>query len=107
MDTLRRFWGSRAILAGVVGAILGLVAEPLVNGIAGRVLVQDGLMWGAVIGVLIASLPSFTRMGYLTVRSKNQAVNFVVGVGVFFVISVVGSVIFFSILWLITRLLPQ
>jgi len=107
MDTLRRFWGSRAILAGVVGAILGLVAEPLVNGVAGRVLVQDGLMWGAVMGVLIASLPSFTRMGYLTVRSKNQVVNFVVGVGVFFVISVVGSVIFFSILWLITRLLPQ
>jgi len=107
MNTLRRFWGSRAILAGVVGAILGLVAEPIVNGIAGRVLLQDGLMWGAVMGVLIASLPSFTRMGYLTVKSENQVVNFVVGVGVFFVISVMGSLIFFSILWLITRLLPQ
>jgi hypothetical protein len=107
MDTMRRFWGSRAILAGIVGAVLGSVVELLVNRIAGRVLVQDGLMWGAVVGVLIASLPSFTRMGYLTVKSENQAINFVVGVGMFFVISVVGSVIFFGIFWLITRLLPQ
>jgi hypothetical protein len=107
MDTMRRFWGSRAILAGIVGAVLGSVVELLLNRIAGRVLVQDGLMWGAVVGVLIASLPSFTRMGYLTVKSENQAINFVVGVGMFFVISVVGSVIFFGIFWLITRLLPQ
>jgi len=107
MDSLRRFWGSRTILAGIVGAILGLVAESLVNSIAGTAVLQDGLMWGAVVGVLIASLPSFTRMGYLTVKSDNQAVNFIVGIGVFFVISVVGSVIFFTIFWLIARLLPQ
>jgi hypothetical protein len=107
MDTLRRFWGSRAILAGIVGAILGSVVQPLVNRVAGRIVLEDGLMWGAVVGVLIASLPSFTRMGYLTVKSENEAVNFVVGVGMFVVISVVGSVIFFGIFWLITRLLPR
>lgn len=107
MDTLRRFWGSRAILAGIVGAFVGLMAEPLVNGIAGRAVVQDGLMWGAVVGVLIASLPSFTRMGYLTVKSENRAVNFVVGVGMFIVISVVGSAIFLFIFSLLARLLPQ
>jgi hypothetical protein len=78
-----------------------------VNRVAGRIVLEDGLMWGAVVGVLIASLPSFTRMGYLTVKSENEAVNFVVGVGMFVVISVVGSVIFFGIFWLITRLLPR
>jgi hypothetical protein len=107
MNSIRKFWGSSAILAGIAGAVLGFVAEALANRIAGRVVLTDGLMWGAVLGILIASLPSFTRMGYLTVKSENQAVNFVVGVGMFFVISVVGSVIFFGIFWLITRLLPQ
>jgi hypothetical protein len=107
MNTLRRFWGSRPILAGIAGAILGAVAELLVNRIAGRAVLANGLMWGAVVGVLVASLPSFTRMGYLTVKSENQAVNFVVGVGMFIVISVVGSVVFFGIFWLLARLLPQ
>jgi hypothetical protein len=106
MNTLREFWGSRPVLAGIAGAIVGAVAELIVNRIAGRALLANGLMWGAVVGVLIASLPSFTRMGYLTVKSENQAVNFVVGVGMFIVISVIGSVVFLGILMLITRLMP-
>jgi len=107
MDALRKFWGSRSILAGIVGAALGGVVELLVNRLAGRGVLENGLMWGAVVGVLIASLPSFARMGYLTVRSENQAVNFVVGVGMFIVISVVGSAIFFAIVLFYMRLLSS
>ena len=103
---MAKFWGSRTILAGIAGAILGAAAEALINRSAGSVMVVDGLMWGAVLGILIASLPSFSRMGYLTVKSDKPAVNFVVGIGVFILISVVGTVVFFAIFWLITRFLP-
>jgi outer membrane lipoprotein SlyB len=100
-----RFWGSRTMLAGIAGAILGGAAETWINRTSGTMVVRDGLMWGAVVGVLFASLPNFTRMGYLTVKSDKPAINFVVGVGMFLVISLVGSAVFLGIFWLITRLL--
>ncbi len=93
------------MLAGIAGAILGGAAEAWINRTSATVVVRDGLMWGAVVGVLVASLPNFTRMGYLTVKSDRPAVNFVVGVGMFIVISLVGSAVFLGIFWLITRLL--
>ncbi len=93
------------MLAGIAGAILGGAAETWINRTSGTVAVRDGLMWGAVVGVFFASLPNFTRMGYLTVKSDRSAINFVVGVGMFIVISLVGSAVFLGIFWLITRLL--
>lgn len=93
------------MLAGIAGAILGGAAEMWINRTSGTVVVRDGLMWGAVVGVFLASLPNFTRMGYLTVKSDRPAINFVVGVGMFIVISLVGSAVFLGIFWLITRLL--
>ena len=103
---MRKLWGGRTILAGIAGAVLGSVAEALINRIAGTIVVRDGLMWGAVLAILVASLPSFTRMGYLTVKSDKTAINFVVGVGMFFLISVVGIGVFFGMFWVITRFLP-
>jgi len=94
------------MLAGIAGAILGGAAEMWLNRASGMVVVRDGLMWGAVAGVFFASLPNFTRMGYLTIKSDRAAINFVVGVGMFIVISLVGSAVFLGIFWLITRLLP-
>ena len=44
-------------------------------------------------------------MGYLTVKSDKTAINFVVGVGMFFLISVVGIGVFFGVFWLISRFL--
>ena len=102
---MRKFWGGRTILAGIAGATLGSVAEALINRLAGTIVVRDGLMWGAVLAILVASLPSFTRMGYLTVKSDRTAINFVVGVGMFFLISVVGVVVFFGVFWMISRFL--
>ena len=103
---MSRSWGGKTILFGIAGAIAGLGIEAAVNRVAGRTVILDGLMWGAVLAVLIASLPNFLRMGYLTVRSENKALNFAVGVGMFILISVVGIVVFFSIAWVITRFLP-
>lgn len=103
---MRKLWGGRTFLAGIAGAILGSAAEALINNrIAGTIVVRDGLMWGAVLAIFVASLPSFTRMGYLTVKSDKTAINFVVGVGMFFLISVVGIVVFFGVFWLISRFL--
>ena len=102
---MHRFWGGRTVLAGIAGAAIGLLVEALVNGATGTIVVTDGLMWGAVVGVLFASLPSFSRMGYLTVKSDKPAVNFVVGIGLFIVISAVSIIAFFGIFWLIGRIL--
>jgi hypothetical protein len=103
---MRKLFQSRTLLAGIAGAVLGAAAELLINRITGTTVVSDGLMWGAVLGILVASLPSFTRMGYLTVKSENATVNFVVGVGMFLLISVVGVAVFLGIFWLIGRFLP-
>jgi hypothetical protein len=102
---MRKLFESRTLLAGIAGAVLGAAAELLINRIIGTTVVRDGLMWGAVLGILIASLPSFTRMGYLTVKSENATVNFVVGAGMFLLISVVGIAVFLSVFWLISRFL--
>ena len=92
-------------MAGIAGIVLGSVAESLVNHVAGTTVVTDGMMWGAVLAILLASLPSFTRMGSLTAKSGNPAVDFVVGVGVFILISLVIMAAFFGLLWLIGRVL--
>jgi uncharacterized membrane protein YjfL (UPF0719 family) len=97
--------GSRTIAAGIAGIVLGGLAEMLVNHIAGTELISDGIMWGAVMAVVIVSLPSFTRMGVLTVRSDRPIVNFVVGVGMFLLISLIVVVLFYFAFLLLGRLL--
>lgn len=92
-------------MAGIAGIALGAAAEAVVNRIAGTVVIQDGILWGAVLGVLVASLPSFTRMGHLTIKSDKPAVNFAAGIGLFVLISAVLLFVFFSVFWLLARLL--
>jgi len=100
------FLGGRVIVAGIAGILLGRVAEGLINRIAGAMVVADGMMWGAVLAILIVSLPNFTRMGYLTIKSDRPAINFVAGIGMFILISLVVIAVFFIIFWLIGRFLP-
>ena len=102
---MRNLAGSRAILAGIAGVALGAAAEAAVNRIAGTVVIRDGILWGAVLGVLVASFPNFARMGKLTVKSDKPGVNFAVGIGLFVLISAVLVLVFFTIFWLLARLL--
>jgi hypothetical protein len=102
---VRNPFGSRTIAAGVVGITLGGLAEALINRIAGTKVISDGIMWGAVVAVIIASLPNFTRMGALTVKSDKPIVNLAVGVGVFFLISLTVIVLFYFVFLLAGRLL--
>jgi len=83
-----------------------MAAEALINRVAGRTLVVDGMFWGAVLGILVASVPNFTRMGALTTRSDKPAVQFVVGMGMFVVISLVLIVLFWGLFSFLGQILP-
>jgi ABC-type antimicrobial peptide transport system permease subunit len=61
---------------------------------------------GGLLGVLLASLPNFARMGALTIKSDKPAVQFVVGVGMFIVISMVIVVLFFGLFSLLGASVP-
>jgi len=102
---MRNIWGIRWILFGVAGAILGGLVEALVNRLAGRTLLVDGMTWGAVLAILWISLPSFGQMGRMVIKSDRPAVNFLVGILMFVIISVVLMTFFFGIFLLAGRLL--
>jgi len=103
---MRNPLGSRVIVAGIAGIILGIAGEALINHIAGTIVVTDGMLWGAMLAILVVSLPNFTGMGSLTVRSDKPAINFIVGIGVFILLSLVVVALFFGIFWLIGRFVP-
>jgi hypothetical protein len=104
---VRNLLGSRTITAGIAGIVLGGLAEAFINRIAGTKVISDGIMWGAVVAVVIASLPNFTRMGHLTVKSDRPLINLVVGVGVFLVISLTVIVLFYFLFLVLGRLLSS
>jgi hypothetical protein len=95
--------GSRTLIAGIAGIVLGGAAEALINRVVGRTVVTDGFMWGAVLAIVLVSLPSFAQMGALAVKSDKTAVNFLVGLGLFIVISVVSISLFFGFLALLGK----
>lgn len=98
-------FGSRVLVAGLIGALLGSIVQELVNRAAGATLIADGMIWGALLAIFVASLSNFTRMGYLTVKSDKPAVNFFVGVVMFCLISLIIVAIFLGILWVLGRFL--
>jgi hypothetical protein len=102
---MRSAWGGRWILAGVAGAFLGGLVEALVNRLAGKALVVEGMMWGAVLAIFVISLPNFSQMGRLLVKSDRPAVNFLVGIVMFVVISIVLITLFFGMFLLLSRLI--
>jgi hypothetical protein len=78
-----------------------------VNRLAGKTLLVDGMAWGAVLAILLISLPSFGQMGRLVVKSDRPAVHFLVGVFMFVLISVVLVAVFFGVILLAGRLLER
>lgn len=102
---MRDLWGSRWILAGIAGAFVGAVIEALVTRLAGRILFADGIVWGAVLAIVLVSLPNFGQMGRMVVKSDRRAVHFLVGILVFVLISVLLVTVFLGIFLLVGRLL--
>jgi hypothetical protein len=98
-----RVINSRMIIGGVLGMILGAIAQELVNGMAGGMVIRDGLLWGAVAGVALASTPNFLQMGS-HFRTENRALQFIVGLAAFVLISAVIIVAFLAIFSVLARL---
>ena len=97
--------GGKTILIGLAGVVLGGLAEALINRLAGATVIQDGMMWGAVLAITAMSLRNFTQMGRLAVKSDKPLVNLIVGVGLFVLISAIAIGLFFLIFMIIGRLL--
>jgi hypothetical protein len=104
MKMFRRPFNS-SLVAGIIGFVAGAIAQAAINHWAGRPVLVDGALWGAVLGIVAASLPNFVRMGSLTVKSERPLVNLVAGLVVFVLISIVVVFAFYLIFSLLERLL--
>ena len=102
---MRNPMGGKTLLAGIAGMILGGLAEVLVNRLAGATVLRDGMMWGAVLAIAAMSVGNFTQMGRLAVKSDKPVVHFVVGLGLFVLISAIAIGVFSLIFLAIGRLL--
>jgi hypothetical protein len=102
---MRRLILNRTLLTGIAGMIFGATAQGIINGISGRAVIKDGMMWGAVFGVLAASLPGLVEMGALTVKSKHPPVNLLVGLVLFVLISLAVVLVFYAMFFVLGELL--
>ena len=98
-------WGWKSMVVAVLGALAGTLLESVVNGMAGRVLIRDGLIWGAVAAMFVMSLPNFARMGQMTVKSRRPAINMAAGFGLFVLVSLLLVLIMTGILLGLGRLI--
>ncbi|MBC7262896.1 MAG: hypothetical protein H5T64_00885 [Chloroflexi bacterium] len=89
----------RILIGGLLGAFLGRALESLLAQVGGPILISDGMVWGAVIGLFVISLPNFERMGTLILGHQQRGINVLVGIFAFIAISIVILVIFMVIIW--------
>ena len=95
----QQLWGLRWAFLGIV---LGAVAADIASRLGAAVTVQDGILWGAVAGLVVTYAPYFLRSGKMVTKRDNKALNFVAGVGVFLGISAVIVIIFLGIFWVLS-----
>ena len=95
----QQLWGFRWAFFGV---ILGAIAADIANRLGAAVTVQDGILWGAVVGLVVTYTPYFLRSGKMVTKRDNKALNFIAGVGVFLGISAVIVLIFLGIFWVLS-----
>ena len=93
----------RIILWGILGVVLGLAGEWGTHHFDWPFVIRDGVMWGGVLGLVVGYLPNFAQMGAQVTRQGNRAVNLLVGVGVFLVVStfVIGFIM--GVFWIVGR----
>lgn len=86
------------ILGVVAGALLASVLRSFGVGIT----VEEGILWGAVAGLVVMYTPYFLRSGKMVTKRDNRVANFIVGVFVFLGISAVIIAIFLGIFWVLS-----
>ncbi|GAB4400231.1 MAG: hypothetical protein Kow00123_07850 [Anaerolineales bacterium] len=86
--------------------IFGIVAGAILASVLGSagvgITVEEGILWGAVAGLVVMYTPYFLRSGKMVTKRDNRVVNFVVGVFVFLGISAVIIAIFLGIFWVLS-----
>jgi hypothetical protein len=102
---LRRLF-DQPLVFGVLGAILGILAEGAANRALGAQVVSDGPLWGALFAVALASVPNFRRMGSRLLANGSRWQQVLVGVAAFAVISVVIVAAFLGISSLVLHYIP-
>lgn len=95
----QQLWGWRWPVLGVIlGAILASILQSAGVGIT----VEEGILWGAVVGLVVMYTPYFLRSGKMVTKHDNRVVNFIAGVFVFLGISAIIVVIFLGIFWVLS-----
>lgn len=103
MSVWKRAWQQLwAFRWAVLGILLGAIAADIAGRLGAAVTVQDGILWGAVAGLVVTYTPYFLRSGKMVTKRDNKALNFVAGVGVFLAISAVIVLIFLGIFWVLS-----
>jgi hypothetical protein len=92
------------LLAGVLGAVIGVLAEGALNRALGATVISDGALWGALVAIAVASLPNLRGMGAKLLKGGAAWQQLVVGITAFLVISVGILFIFLLIFWLYSHL---
>jgi hypothetical protein len=65
----------------VAGALFGVVVAVLSGQLGYAVKLNDGLIWGAVIGGVLSGMPQFAQSGAVLTRSQHRSWNTAVGLG--------------------------
>ncbi len=102
---MRRPTDRRALYAGLLGAIVGGLGQQVVNRLLGTAVIRDGILWGAVLAIVVASLPNLVSMGSLVTRRQSSWLNFAVGLALFLGISAIVLTSFYILFQLLGRLL--
>jgi hypothetical protein len=95
---------TQQLLAGAVGAVIGLLVEGALNRALGATVISDGALWGALVAVAVASLPNLRGMGAKLLKDGAPWQQLVVGIVAFLVISVGIILTFLLTVWLYSRL---
>ena len=103
MDALKRAWKQVWFFKwAFLGIVLGAVAAGLLSNAGVAVTVDEGILWGAVAGLVVTYSGYFLKSGKMVTKRDNPVLNYIVGVFVFLAISAVIIAIFFGIFWVIS-----
>ena len=103
MNTLKQVWKQIWFFKwAFLGIVLGAVVAGLLSNAGVAVTVDEGILWGAVAGLVVTYSGYFLKSGKMVTKRDNPVLNYIVGVGVFLVISAVIIAIFFGIFWVIS-----
>jgi len=103
MDALKRVWKQIWFFKwAFAGIVLGAVVAGLLSSAGVAVTMDEGILWGAVAGLVVTYSGYFLKSGKMVTKRDNPVLNYIVGVFVFLAISAVIIAIFFGMFWVIS-----